>query len=188
MERKKYGTLVLGFAPLIVFFGLSMTSFFAHSAEKTATLTVSGTVANACSITSSPTIDLGTMSVNQTHTKTATVSVNCSNGVAYTVLPMPASATTIALTGNLTDNTPVNDNLAYSGGDGHLLITRFGLFQFYKDAGASQIWRNFGSDFISGTGSGAVQNYTVAVKFTHGANGGTSTGTFNLALLPTVVF
>ncbi len=105
-------------------------------------------VQNDCSLSAAP-LDFGATGLalaNQPVDAQTSISVNCGQGVAYT----------LALDAGTSNGASVTNRRMTRDGGGDLL--RYGL---YRDAARTQVWGDSGSDLQNGTGSGSSVSHTV---------------------------
>ncbi|HUE79482.1 MAG TPA: spore coat U domain-containing protein [Sphingomicrobium sp.] len=119
----------------------ALLSQSAWAATETANMEVSASVSTVCTLATTP-LAFGEVAISGTTDGTATVSVNCTGGGAYTVG-----------LGNGLHNVVAQRKLQ-SGAN----LLNYNLF---KEVGHTSRWGDAGAELVSGTGSDAVQNLTV---------------------------
>jgi spore coat protein U-like protein len=127
-------------------FGVILSVPQASAATATSSFNVTMTIQGQCTVASATNLQFGTVGVLANPvTASSTIGVQCTNTTPYNVglnagLGTGATVTTRKMTGG---GTTVN-------------------YTLYRDAGYTQIWGiTVGTDTVSGTGTGAVQNLTV---------------------------
>jgi len=140
MNKRKYI-----FAAVAVF---CVMSAGAASAQSTANLAVSADVSTVCNFTTTP-LAFGEMALTGATPGTATISITCTGGGAYTVG-----------LGNGLHNVAAQRNLV-SGAN----ILAYDMFQ---DPARGTRWGDAGAGLVSGTGNAAQQNLTVYGSITTG--------------------
>jgi len=126
----------------------SAVSAHAASAQATANMAVSADVSTVCTLDATP-LAFGEMALTGATPGTATLSVTCTGGGAYTVG-----------LGNGLHNVAAQRNLV-SGAN----VLAYDLF---KDIGHATRWGDAGAGLVSGTGNAAEQNLTVYGQITTG--------------------
>ncbi|HEX4842927.1 MAG TPA: spore coat U domain-containing protein [Limnobacter sp.] len=139
MSKNAYSLQVTR-ATLLALIGLGAGA--AHAATATGTIAVSATVLSSCLLATTPMV-FGNYNPTTQATATATLTVTCSNGIAYSVAinggASGGDTTTRLMAG------PSSDTLGY---------------KVWQNAGFTTNWDNTGST-VAGTGSGLPQALTV---------------------------
>lgn len=126
----------------------ALLSQTAWAATETANMEVSATVSTVCSLSTTP-LAFGEVATSGPTDATATVSVNCTGGGAYTVG-----------LGNGLHNVAAQRNLQ----SGVNLLA----YDLFKEVGRTTRWGDSGAELVSGTGSAALRNLTVYGQVTTG--------------------
>jgi spore coat protein U-like protein len=119
----------------------------ANAGTATTTFGVKLTIQSQCKIVSASELDFGTSGVIDANIdQSNSLSVRCTKSTPYDIgLNAGANGGTVAA--RLMKGGPANDTIQYS---------------LYTTAGRTVVWGNtVGTDTVSGTGTGAVQSYTV---------------------------
>ena len=128
----------------------------ARAATATTTIAVSATVLSYCAVAALP-LAFGNYNSGTNSTANTTVSVTCTNGTPYNVGLDQGTGSGATVTSRLMSG-PSSATLSYS---------------LYSNAGFSTVWGNtIGTNTVTGTGSGALQNLTVYGKIPSGQYSG----------------
>jgi spore coat protein U-like protein len=165
------------FRRIVVASWAAATAAMAVAAEESTDIVVQGNVTASCTISSGGSVNFGNMAKDEVKTMTLDITVNCPDGVAYQLRPHQSG--TVAVSGQL-NGSPYSQNVNVSGSS---ITFGHGVINLYKDAAATQAWSS--ASKIAGTGSGANQTITTALKFTHNSTG---FGNFQFTLRPTIEF
>lgn len=120
------------------------------AATKSATFQVLATMVSDCTVISAGNVDFGSVGVlNNALDTTATLTVACTPGTAYTV----------SLDAGTGAGSSITDRRMASAGGGSL------KYQLFRDAGRTQNWGNTpGTDTQGGTGNGSNNPYTIYAR------------------------
>jgi spore coat protein U-like protein len=132
----------------VAVFSGTLAAQAASAATQTATIGVSATVSTVCTMSATP-LAFGEVAATGATPGTASITVNCTGGGAYTV-GLDTGLNNVAAQRNLKSGT-------------HLLA--YGLFQ---DAAFGTVWTNAGAGLVSGVGNGLPQVLTVYGQVTTG--------------------
>jgi spore coat protein U-like protein len=116
--------------------------------------TVSATISKDCTVTAGPTIDLGSVSADQTNISASNaMTVSCTRTTPYFIGLAPSNGNTTGA-GLMSGTVGNTDQVPY---------------QLYSNSGLSAIWGNTATESsvgngVAGTGTGLAQNHTVWVK------------------------
>ena len=148
----------------------SIISLPGFAATTTANLPINATVAAACILGNITSENFGnyTGAVNNA---TGGIEVNCTNGTTYNISLGPGTFAGATVTTRRMTGTP-SGNLPYA---------------LYRDAARTQNWgQTIGTDTVAGTGTGAVQPYTVYGQIAAGLT--PVAGSYNDTVLITITY
>ena len=150
--------------------GILVPSNASVAATVTSTFQVSITVTTACTI-SVTNLAFGVYNLAQLN-GTSTITVTCTNGTTYTVgLDGGTSAGPTNVTARKMINAGATASLSYA---------------LYSDSGRTINWGNSSGSWVSGTGTGATQTYTVYGRIP--ANQNTLIGNYSDTITATISF
>ena len=141
-------------------------------ATRTATFTVNANLVSDCTIVSAPTLDFGTIGVqNVAYAANSTLTVECTPGTAYTV----------GLDAGSVSGSSVATR--YLDGPGGKMS-----FSLYRDASFTQVWGvTPGTDTAGGTGTGSNQSYTIYGRI-FGMQTTRAPGTYTSTITATITY
>ena len=149
---------------------ISIINLPGFAATTTGNLPVNATVAAACIFGNITSVNFGnyTGAVNNA---TGGIEVNCTNGTTYNISLGPGTFSGATVTTRRMTGTP-SGNLAYA---------------LYRDAARTQNWgQTIGTDTVAGTGTGAIQPYTVYGQVAAGLT--PVAGSYNDTVLITITY
>jgi spore coat protein U-like protein len=129
----------------IVLGGMALAGGAAQATTTTATFWVTLLITAQCVINSTATLDLGSSGViNANHDQTTPLHIQCTNSTPYT----------IGLDAGTTTNATVSQRLLVNG-------SATVNYNLYSDAPGGTVWGNTSGAWVSSTGNGADQTFTI---------------------------
>ncbi len=170
MQRLSKHTAIRSAFALAVIAGVSAVGYSAaQAATATATLSVSASIAGACTVGSAA-LSFGAYSPAAASTANSTVTVTCTNGT---------NATVSLNQGNNNNRVPSAGTRALNNG-----ATNFLGYEIYSDNGLSTVWNTTNTQPIASTGSAI--SLTAYGRIAAGQN--PATGSYNDTVTITVTF
>lgn len=152
---------------ILIFFLFSQPTF---AATTTSNLPVNATVAAACVFGNITSVNFGNY-IGVVNNAAGGIEVNCTNGTTYNISLGPGTFAGATVTTRRMTGTP-SGNLAYA---------------LYRDAARTLNWgQTIGTDTVAGTGSAAIQPYTVYGQIVAGLT--PVAGSYNDTVLITITY
>lgn len=149
---------------------ISIVSLPGFAATTTGNLPINATVAAACIFGNMTSVNFGNYT-GVVNNATGGIEVNCTNGTTYNISLGPGTFAGATVTTRRMTGTP-SGNLAYA---------------LYRDTARTQNWgQTIGTDTVAGTGTGAIQLYTVYGQVAAGLT--PVAGSYNDTVLITITY